>query len=87
VFLVRGRKDRPELLGGRKVDGVIEPRIRTDTPLKATCAPINLSKQLHLEPPLVVLHGFSGGKRTGQFSYPNQAHGSHKVHQSLWNAH
>jgi len=77
VFFVWGRKNCPQLLSGRKVDGIIQTRIRADAALKATCASINLAEQLHLEPPLVVLHRFSGGKRTGQFSYPNQADSGH----------
>jgi hypothetical protein len=77
MLLVWGRKDRPELVRSRKVDGIIQPRVRTNATLKAACATIDLAQQLHLEPPLVVLNGFTGGERAGQLSDPDQAHSSY----------
>lgn len=84
ITSARVGKYRLELFRCCEVNGIIEPGIGTYASLKVPRPPINSSKQLNLEPTLVVLHGFRGRYGTGQLGNSDKANRCDEIYRSLW---
>jgi hypothetical protein len=79
MVLILLREDSDKILGGRKMDRIIEAWIGTDAALETTCAPVDLPQKLNLQPALASLHHLGRRLCTRKLGDPQQADGRDQV--------
>ena len=83
MFVIWRREYGSELIWTGKMDRIVQTRVGPHATLKATCAAVYLTQQLHLKPSLVALNRLRRGERSSQFRDPHKANRGNEVDEAL----